>query len=357
MSNNLQLVTFGSLNIHDPFFDSLKNDYKEFERWFTTTASKRQAYVQFNDDGTLNGLLAMKMEHGVVNDVVPPIKSKNILKISTFKINPHGTRLGERFIKKALDYAIQENASICYVSMFVKQDTLIRLLEKYGFTNHGNKTTNNGTELILVKRLSVIVGDIYKDFPLMKIAGNSKYLLSIYPKYHSIMFPDSILKNETIDILDDVSHTNSIHKIYVCRMRDVSRLSSGDLVVIYRTADDGRSAEYSSVATSICIIDEVKHQSQFRGFDDFFKYASKYSVFDRDDLFYWYGKQGCYTIKMTYNAALSRRLTRHKLIEEVGVDREQPYWGFVQITDDQFKQILKDGGVNESLIIDQARIR
>lgn len=38
MSQNLQLVIFESLNVDDPFFDSLKNDYKEFRSWFTTTA-------------------------------------------------------------------------------------------------------------------------------------------------------------------------------------------------------------------------------------------------------------------------------------------------------------------------------
>lgn len=69
-------------------------------------------------------------------------------------------------------------------------------------------------------------------------------------------------------------------------------------------------------------------------------------------MFYWYQKSGCFAIKMTYNAALSKRLTRHKLIEEIGIDREQRYWGFVKITDDQFMQILMEGGVNESLIVD-----
>lgn len=59
----------------------------------------------------------------------------------------------------------------------------------------------------------------------------------IYPKYHSIMFPDSILTTENKNIITDVSYTNSIHKIYVCTMEQVENLKYGDIVVLYRTAE------------------------------------------------------------------------------------------------------------------------
>lgn len=66
-----------------------------------------------------------------------------------------------------------------------------------------------------------ITGDINRDFPFVDISIAKKYLLSIYPKYHSIMFPDSILTTENKNIITDVSYTNSIHKIYVCAMEQV----------------------------------------------------------------------------------------------------------------------------------------
>ncbi|MBK5263029.1 MAG: N-acetyltransferase [Peptostreptococcaceae bacterium] len=349
MSKNLKHIAFKDIDINNGFFDSLKEDYSEFEEWVTRKKDK-YAYIQYSEDEQIEGFLYYKLEKNVVNDVVPIIKANIILKIGTFKINPHGTRLGERFIKKTLDYAIYENASLCYVTLFEKHVALLQLFKTYGFIEYGTKTSCNGTEIVLVKDLISITGDIYLDYPLINARGKQKYILSIYPKYHSIMFPDSILKTETVDILEDVTITNSINKIYVARMSDLNKLKYGDIMVIYRTAEENKSAEYSSVATSVCIVTEVKSQSEFNNFNEFYRYASEYSIFDRNDLNYWYKKGGCYTIRMTYNAALSKRLTRHKLIESIGIDREE-YCGFLKLTDSQFEEILKEGGVNENLLI------
>ena len=56
----------------------------------------------------------------------------------------------------------------------------------------------------------------------------------------------------------------------------------------------------------------------FESFDEFFKYASQYSVFDKEDLHKWFNKGGCKAIKMLYNAALPKRIVRHDLIESLG---------------------------------------
>lgn len=196
--------------------------------------------------------------------------------------------------------------------------------------------------------MKMITGDINRDFPLVNGSNAKKYLLSIYPKYHSIMFPDSILTTENKNIIRDVSYTNSIHKIYVCTMDHVEELKYGDIVVIYRTAEEGKSAEYSAVATSICVVENIKTQNEFNSFEEFYKYASKYSLFDERDLRYWYDRGGCKTIKMTYNAALKKRIVRHDLIEEVGLDRNH-YWGFFELTDEQFNMIAQRGDVTKIL--------
>ena len=132
-------------------------------------------------------------------------------------------------------------------------------------------------------------------------------------------------------------------------MEQVVNLKYGDIVVLYRTAEYGRSAEYSAVATSICVVEDVRKQSEFSSFDDFYVYASKYSVFDKDDLRYWYNRGGCKAIKMTYNAALKKRIVRHDLITEIGLERSQ-YWGFFELTDEQFQKIAQKGEINKILI-------
>ena len=157
------------------------------------------------------------------------------------------------------------------------------------------------------------------------------------------MFPDSKLCTEKNLVIKDISHTNSIHKVYVCTM-GVEKLRKGDIVVLYRTAS-GSSAEYSSVVTTICVVEEVKKQSEFKNFEDFYNYASSYSVFEREDLYYWYRRGACKAVKMLYNIALPKRIVRHDLINNIGLDRNE-YWGFFQLSDDQFDAILKRSQTN-----------
>lgn len=347
MNNYLKLKKFKDLNLNDPFFDSLKEDYEGFESWFRRKGEK-EAYVI--EDNGIQGFLYLKIEHGIVDDVSPSIEADKILKVGTFKVNPHGTRLGERFIKKALDHAIDQHVDISYVTIFKKHKALVDLLKKYGFLKNGVKNTINGEELVLLKKFNYLDNDILIDYPQILLEETDKYLLAIYPEYHTKMFPDSILNNEHFDILDDISHTNSIHKIYVCSM-PVDVLKRGDIVVIYRTSDGQEPAEYRSVATSLCVIEEVRSKETFDNFDDFYNYANTYSIFDRKNLNYWYRRNNCYTIRMTYNAALRKRLIRKKLADEVGLNRSER-WSILRLSEEQFNLILEKGDVDESLIVD-----
>ncbi|MEN0666951.1 N-acetyltransferase [Caldifermentibacillus hisashii] len=347
MSNYLQRRKFNEINLLDPFFNSLKEDYPDFEHWFKRKENE-EAYILLNNN-LLEGFLYLKYENGPIQDVKPTINCNKALKIGTLKINPHGTRLGERFIKKALDYAIIGNVDVCYVTIFEKHAALLSLLEKYGFVRYGHKENVNGNELVLIKDLKRIKNDVLLDYPLINPNKKQKFILSIYPKYHSVMFPDSILRNENVNILEDVTYTNSIHKTYVTRM-PVNQANKGDIFIIYRTKTPGQSAEYTSVVTSVCVVEEVKGQNEFYNFDAFYNYATTYSIFDKEELRVWYNKGDCYAVKMTYNAALSKRLIRKRLIQEIGLERNS-YWGFFRLTDEQFYRILKEGGVSESIII------
>jgi hypothetical protein len=348
MSNYLEKVKFKEINLDDSFFNSLKSDYLGFEEWFNRKGEE-EAFIKYKDK-LVEGSLYLKLENGPIDDITPIINCNKVLKIGTFKINPHGTRLGERFIKKALDFAVVNNVEMCYVTIFERHEGLINLFAKYGFVQSGRKHSLGGSELVFIKELKEVKNDILLDYPLINTKNKQKFLLAIYPQYHSVMFPDSILKNENVNILEDVTITNSIHKTYVTRM-SVNRANPGDIFVIYRTKTEGQSAEYSSVATSVCVVEEVKSQYEFKNFEEFFKYATTYSIFDYDDLKKWYDVGKCYAIKMTYNAALSKRLIRKKLIEDIGLDR-QARWSFIKISDNQFYRILEEGGVSESLIID-----
>lgn len=342
--NNIIHKTFAEIDLQDSFFQSLRADYPGFDDWFKGK-SNQDAFVQYVDK-KLVGFLYLKIEKECVEDVDPVIHADKILKVGTFKIDAHGTKMGEQFIKIIMDYASNEKVDVCYVTIYEKHKTLIDLVQQFGFELYGTKGTGKYIENVYLKQMNKITGDIKKDFPLVNYKTAKKYLLSIYPKYHSVIFPDSILTTENKNIITDVSYTNSIQKVYVCSMGQVEELKYGDVVIIYRTAEYGRSAEYSAVATSICVVEDVKKQNDFGSFEEFYDYVSKYSVFDKNDLRYWFNRGGCKAIKMTYNAAMKKRIVRHDLIEEIGLERNQ-YWGFFELTDEQFQKIARKGEVNK----------
>lgn len=343
--HNLTHKIFADIDIEDHFFDTLKSDYPEFCDWYNNHPT-RDAYVQIIDN-SIKGFLSIKAESRAECDgIEPAIDAERLLKVSTFKIDAHGTKMGEQFIKIITDMAVNEKVEVCYVTIFDKHKPLIELVEMYGFVKHGIKRKTG--EGVYVKWFTKLSNDVYKDFPMINIVGKRKYILGIYPKYHSVMFPDSILTNENKNILIDISHTNSIRKVYVCSMQGVDELIKGDVLVIYRTAEDGRSAEYSAVATSICVVDEIRSQAEFNNFEEFYNYVYAYSPLEENDLRYWYNRGGLVAIRMTYNAAFKKRIVRHDLIEKIGLERVG-YWGFFSLSDEQFLRIAQEGGVDKLL--------
>ena len=100
--NNIKHKVFKDIDINDKFFDSLKEDYCTFNNWFSNKKFE-DAFVSYDDDGRIQGFLYLKIEKGCIDDVNPVIEAERILKIGTFKINAHGTKLGEQFIKIIMD--------------------------------------------------------------------------------------------------------------------------------------------------------------------------------------------------------------------------------------------------------------
>ncbi|MDQ7735632.1 hypothetical protein QT231_23285 [Halomonas sp. SpR1] len=344
---------FSDVNLSDVFFDSLKDDYKEFPDWFNRKAAQGDgAYVFYNQLGLVDGFLYLKREDEAVLDVYPNLPPYPRLKVGTLKINAHGTRLGERFIKKIFDHAVEHNLKEIYVTAFEKHEGLIALLRRYGFDVYGNKSTPNGIELVFVKRIGAFHSDSLLNYPMLDMKSNRCFLLAIYPEFHTRMLPDSILKNESFDVIQDVSHTNSIHKIYLAAMQGVASFTRGDVLLIYRTNDYKGPAHYRSVVTSACVVEEVRNIHEFSNFTDFRRYCESYSVFDLRELENFYAtKRYPFIIKFSYNVAMKKRITRGNLIDEYGM-RPKDRWSIVPLVPWVAKSILINGGVDESLIID-----
>ncbi|MEB6182484.1 N-acetyltransferase [Enterobacter roggenkampii] len=353
---NLKYIPFNQVNFSDVFFDSLKADYSHgFIEWFHSKCNSNDyAYVLYDENDNIDGFLYLKTETGIVDDVSPIIPNGIHLKVGTFKFNPKGTLRGQRFLKKIFDHALNNNVDNIYVTVFEKHDYLIRLFKIYGFIDEGVKVSENGIERVLIKEMNrdALTGDILSDYPFINNRSNeSKFLLSIYPTFHTRLFPDSKLITESPDVISDVSYANSIRKVYICGMSDVELMKPNDIIVIYRTSDNQGPAYYRSVATSLCVVEKVRNIHSFVTEKEFLDYCARYSVFTESELKNFYKtKKYPYIISFTYNLALPKRLNRAKLISEIGLN-PQAYWGVMKLTNEQFNNVVKLGGVNESIII------
>jgi L-amino acid N-acyltransferase YncA len=347
---SIQRVKFQHVNLDDPFFNSLKADYKEFEAWFAKK-SANEAYLSVNSVGAIDGFLYLKTEDEAHPDIEPPLSAQRRLKVGTFKIDAHGTKLGDRFVKKLFDQAMAACVDEIYLTIFEKHEGLIKLLAKFGFAKIGTKTTHNGTELVLARNMTWQGDDLLRNYPLVRVRSGRKFLLALYPQWHTRLLPDSKLINEGPDVVADVSHTNSIEKIYLAGRSEAENLRHGDAIIIYRTSDQQGPAFYRSVATSVCVVDRVRSIAEFSTQGDFLDYCMPYSVFSEDELKSLY-KSRKYPVIITfsYNISFPKRVNRKVLIEEIGIDPSARIV-CLQVTDAQFLAILKKGSVDENFVV------
>ncbi|MBX3042811.1 MAG: hypothetical protein KIT33_12920 [Candidatus Kapabacteria bacterium] len=350
---------FGEINLSDTFFDSFKEDYSGFEKWYLKK-SDETAYVTINK-GKILSFLFLKVENRDENysDIAPVFKPKKRLKIGTFKVISNGVRLGERFMKIIFDNAIQNKVDEIYVTIFNKreeQKRLIGLLEEWGFVYYGTKSSNNGEELVYVRDFTPAfnINNPKLTFPYLSKETNI-FMIPIYPDYHTELLPDSILTTESpFDFIENQPHRNAISKVYISRSieRDIRK---GDIIVFYRTAASGRSAYYSSVITTIAIAEDKI--TDISDENDFILKCRKRSIFSDNELrkyWNWSPKSRPFIINFLYTHSFptGKRINRQRLLD-LGIlsGEDNEIRGLKRITKTQFEIILRETGTNESLII------
>ncbi len=352
---NIRQNYFGNLNINDSFFDSLKEDYPEFVKWFNCKADEK-AYVSYNNNKLL-AFLYLKIEDKTENygNINPVFEQKKRLKIGTFKVVSNGVRLSERFIKIIFDNALRYKVEEIYVTIYdkrIEQRMLINLIEEWGFEYHGFK----GEELVYVRNFHPKFNFANSKLSYPYISKNANvFLVPIYPKYHTELFPDSYLKSESVDDLrEDEPHRNAVSKVYICRSieRDVQ---TGDILVFYRTAPSDKAAYYHSVITTIGIVEEII--DDIADEKEFILKCRKRSIFTNNRLseFWNYNtKSRPFIIKFLYicSFTIGNRMNRKTLLE-LGIlsGSENEIRGLKKITKEQFETIIKETKTNESIII------
>jgi len=349
----VEKTIFGKINLHDPFFDSFREDYPDFDRWFNRK-SEETCYVCRSEDSIVAFLyLKLEDEREPYNNIEPPFQPKRRLKIGTFKVVLYGFRLGERFLKIIFDNALVQRVDEIYVTVFQKtidQERLIKLLEDFGFHQHGQKRNPFGTELVYIRNMSrqFLAENPRLTFPYFSRLS-PVYLVAIYPEYHTELLPDSILRTESPDdFVEQEPHRNAIRKIYISRsyFRDLHR---GDNIIFYRTG-----GYHLSVVTTLGIVENV--YVNIPDEETFVRLCRKRSVFSNQKLREQWNlkpKNRPFIVEFLYAYSFPRRPNMEALINNgVIANVQSAPRGFERITREQFNTIIRLAEVNPRIIVD-----
>lgn len=344
---------FGKVKLADNFFDSFREDYIGFDKWFNGKSNETCYTCYYGDD--IGAFLYIKKEDETDNysDITPAFEPKKRLKIGTLKVTLNGFKIGERLLKVVFDNAVKQKVNEVYVTIFEKRPEQIRLisfLESFGFKFHGIKKSSSGDEKVYLRVLSQ---KFEKDNPRYSYPFFSKknniWFVSIYPEYHTELFPDSILKTESPnEYVDNEPHRNAIGKVYVTHSLERNILK-GDTIVFYRTG-----GKYKGVVTTIGIVEDSINP--VTNFNHLVSLCKNKSVLTEDQLKQFWNRffnLRPFVVNFLYAYSLPIRPNLAKLIELgiiAGVDKMPR--GFTKISENDLIKILKASGSNESIAVD-----
>lgn len=339
---SVQKVDFAEVNIKDEFFDSFRDDYAEFDKWFNKK-SDDICYVCYSEN-QLTAFLFIKREDENENysEINPVFAKKKRLKIGTFKVTANGYKIGERFLKIIFDNALQYRVDEIYVTIFDKreeQERLIELLKLWGFDYYGTKTTQNGDEQVYVRTFSkehINVDNPKLTFPFFSRQQNL-FIVPIYPQYHTELFPDSILNNQSPkDFIENYPHRNSLSKVYISRSYE-KNLKSGDVIVFYMTG-----GKYKGVATTLGIVESSVLNIETE--EEFISICRKRSVFTNQELSEHWNHNPAnrpFIVNFLYTYSFKKRPNLEWLVDNKIISSyENAPRGFSKITVEQFDKLL-----------------
>ena len=150
MSGAYKWKYLSELDINDSFFDSLKEDYPEFEEWYNKKAEEgKQAFAYIDENGIGAFVMLKKGECEEISLDSQLLSARSRLKISTLKLSERveGIRLGEGAIGIALWNWLESDDEEIYVTVFDKHRKLIEMLQKFGFKLTGYNSRHEGVYL------------------------------------------------------------------------------------------------------------------------------------------------------------------------------------------------------------------
>ncbi len=336
-----------NLNYEDHIFDTLKEEYKpDFEGWFKKISKEgRKSWVYYRKDGTIGAILIYKLENEAIEDSKPPLPERKRLKVAMLKVTYIEHKIGELFIKMAVDVSVKNNIDEIYLTHFTKpNDPLVKLISEYGFNKIAVK--NNGEE-IFAKRL-IVEGDESKRLSPIEISKIfypsfydgvhvKKFVVPILPEYHNKLFTDFSRRQITLPEYADefVVEGNTIKKAYLSHS-NIKRMGRGDLILFYRSEDE-------QAITSLGVVEAV-----YTGVEDagqILQLVGKRTVFSREEIDKWVERSPVSIFLFRHHFHLMRSVNLERLIDGQ-VIKAAPQ-SVMEISSEKYAQIKKMGGIDE----------
>lgn len=336
-----------NLDLADPIFDSLKNNYPEFDEWLRKISREgRNCLIHLRADGSIGAVLIYKIEDESINST-PPLPKKKRLKISTFKVTHVCHKIGELFIKLSIDISINNGISEIYLTHFTEQeDRLVELISGYGFCKVA--VSERGEELFTKKLLADL--DEAANLSPLAIAKKfypsfydgtliRKFVVPILPKYHSRLFTDFPGRQPTLSEYagEFIIEGNTIEKAYLCHSKS-KQVGPADILLFYLS---GRRR-----ITSIGTV-EIVHTG-LQGSADIIRLVGKRTVYSKEEI-EEIAKRPCMVILFRHHFHLANPLSLSQL-QNMGVFTHPPQ-SIMQIADENYLKIKTKGGMDERFTI------
>lgn len=327
----------------EPFFDSLRDGYPEFNIWFIEKAqSGRRAWVSWNEIKSLGGICiyAHQNDEQVTSDTT--LKGES-LKLATFKVGEasRGKKIGELFLKAAFRYASSNNLEHIFIHGDEEQHHfLFEMLQDFGFEKIGRHISGGGRDAVYVKyHPNTAPYDDLPPFKYMKryyphyLSGSevSKFIVPIRPEFHQILFPDCLTPAGTQFNLFSQEHSagNAIKLAYLCHAQTNS-MEPGSIILFYRSGD------YQTI-TSIGIVESYKTLNSPEEIAALVKRRTVYSMNQIQEM----TKKPTKVMLFWLIGHLEQPKTYNELIEE-GVFKRAPQ-SITKISDDKYRKIIENG--------------
>jgi hypothetical protein len=328
-----------NVDVNDPIFDSLKEEYAEFENWVEKISRKgRKCWVYLEKD-KIKAILIYKEEDESV-DASTLLPKRKRFKIATFKVDLVGYKIGELFLKLAFQYCIDHIIDEIYLTHFTKKgDYLVDLILEFGFESCGK---NKRGETVYLKKLypeehNIDPVEMSKKFYPSFRDGTCirKFVVPIMPMFHDRLFQDYQRRQMKItDYTDFNPQGNTIKKAYLSHSR-ITRIRPGDIVLFYRSRDQHK-------ITSLGVVEAV-HRS-LTSEEEILRIVGKRSVYTFEEI-QELAKKPVIVIMFRHHFHFSNPLHLDELVKN-GIVRSAPQ-SITEISHRKYNYTKREGGIHE----------